>query len=189
MKTKLTVKEQEIMWNMTIMKMKEMLDENCESYIAGDINLNVKTFNTEYKELNTYNKSLYNMSNNFNDLVSEYNMIIYDNNTPTRNERLIDVIYTNNIKKIYNYSIVEDTEGSDHNIVKITRTLKENSDSQRYIYNRDYYNYNNNIVQHEIICDERHNKILETNDVNEAMNNLVNMLTDTLDRNAPMKKR
>ena len=156
------------------------MDLNLETYICGDINLNVLSFNKNKDELTSHEKKALNMSKMFCEFVNNNNLFIHNNPTPTRYNSLLDVIYTNTPTKTIQYKVfdkVEEMEGSDHSPVMLIRAFKGSIKQQQYVYYRDYNNYIQSNVEHDLIMDYIHVISLQTIDVNVATDNLVNILT------------
>ena len=124
----------------------------------------------------------------FINILNNNNLISQNKNTPTRNNYILDVIYTNKPEKIINYKIGINNKGSNHLPVIVTRTVKKFIDIQNYKTYRDYTNYNSEQIHYNIIMDERHVKILQSNDVNEATDRSISMLNDAIETSAPIKK-
>ena len=69
-------------------------------------------------------------------------MFLINKKEPTRNNSILDVIYTNKPEKIIKHKVYEDKEGSYHSPVLVVRSLKNKIDQQIYSSYRDFTNYN-----------------------------------------------
>ena len=79
------------------------------------------------------------MSNEFINMMKNYNMINNNKDITTRENAILDVIYYNNPEKI-NYTKIykENKEGSDHSAVSLSRTTKKMISTQSYMLYRNY---------------------------------------------------
>ena len=188
-KESIKIKNQEERWKKTVKSMKKVLDKGEETFIIGDINVNTMAFYKNENQKTQYEKKLSNMYDEFINLIKNYNLVTQNKNIPTRNNSILDIIYTNKPEKIINYKIGINNEGSDHLPVTITRTIKKIIDIQYYKMYRDYKNYNSEQIHYNIIMDERHVKILESENVDEATDMFISMLNDSMKIIAPIKKR
>ena len=165
-----------------------MLNEELESYIIGDINLNVLAFNKNNNDKTAHERSLSNMYESFKQLINKHNLNSYNTTKPTRNDTLLNIIYFNKPEKILYKKIIENKEGSDHSPVIIARAFMNEINNQQYILYRNYKNYDINDIYMKVVKDEKHVQILESTDPSYAMKLLIEMLSEATKKSAPIIK-
>ena len=97
------------------------------------------------------------------------------NKKPTRNNKILDHIYSNKPEKILN-TIQQDQTTSDHSIIEMTRSMKINTIEETVILTRNYKIIDYKIINENIINDLNYKNMLTSTDPNFINDNLVKMI-------------
>jgi hypothetical protein len=106
---------------------------------------------------------------------------------PGKADSNIDHMYTNRPELITNHKII-DNGASDHRVCLFYRANSKPIAHARYSISRYYTNFSKKLFEEYIVNDPRHIESLQSEDINLVSNNLVNMITDSLQLLAPTRK-
>ena len=156
-----------------------------ESIIMGDFNINAKIMNKSNNELTEYEKSFIPMIKMIEARLLNNGMkMITENNT--RNNTILDHVYTNKIEKIEKINIDEDSM-ADHHYVEIIRKMKIDQMEETKIETRNYKIIDYEIINNNIINNNNYIRMLEEEDVNYVAENLINVINEELEAQSKMK--
>ena len=100
---------------------------------------------------------------------------------------LLDGIITNIVNKIKNVKTYEELP-SDHHGISLTRSMKIKKSEETYLNIRNLKNYENVDMDSKVINHPNYFSTLMTDNVNEACENIINIVNDVLKNVAPIKK-
>ena len=149
--------------------------ENKEAIVAGDLNCDYLIADN-HKNI----KSIFKL-NGFKQLINEPTRITDGTKT------LIDVIYSNNVKKIAE-SIVIPSAISDHDIIGISRKLHTEKFQPRKTLSRNFSKYQPDKFRNDIKSVNWKNA-LHDKDFNSAWHYFKNILCEIVNKNAPRKEK
>ena len=146
-----------------------------ETYIAGDININLFNYNSN-EPTSEYLDMLFDLG--FLPIITKATRITYHTST------LIDHIYTNTPEKIVQSGICL-VDISDHLPCFCTATTKLPNIIHKKYY-RDFSNFDSNHFSDDLRKIDF--KAIVNEDVNKSMNNLTNLLLEITNKHAPIRK-
>ena len=111
---------------------------------------------------------------------------LVENNT--RDQQILDQIYTNKISKIQNV-IIKDDRYSDHSILILIRSMKINKVEENLFLSRNTKNVDFYKLENNIFNNTKYNSMLKEKDTNQSAENIINIILDEYNIIAPQKKK
>ena len=115
------------------------------------------------------------------------NGLVMINNRNTRNNKILDHFYTNNIEKIENIYIEGDTT-SDHNMVIVNRKMKVNNTEETIIVIRNYKDLNYEEMNENIINEEDYRDLLIEEDPEILATRIIEMINSNMDKQSKERR-
>ena len=145
----------------------KMVEENIneEIILCGDFNINSKIFKINEENKSDYEKKFNPMLRMIKQRLND-NGLVMANKKETRLNTILDHVYTNKIKKIFEIN-QEDNTTSDHSLIEIVRKMKIDMVEETMIEIRNFKIINYDEINHNIINDNIYNKLLEDDDPNK----------------------
>ena len=163
-------------WMNDFMTMMDKIPENADVILLGDFNFDL--FNKQDSWLTV--TSMLGLSQ----------LITTSTRVTSKTQTLIDHIYTNNVVKVINPSIVQSSL-SDHYAIFCTyhaKLPKQPKKDHDYVQYRSFKNFNETLFLHDIACTP-FSIIYETIDPDKALDLLHMLLSVAIDRHAPMRTK
>ena len=161
-------------WMDDFIAMMDKIPINSDIILMGDFNINLLIHQNTWLSV----ISMLGLSQ----LIKEY--------TRVKTQTLIDHIYTNNVEKVINPTILRSCI-SDHYAVFGTycsKLPKQAKNGHDYIQYRSFKNFNETLFLHDIASMPLYN-IYDTNDPDKALDLLHMMLLVTIDKHAPLRTK
>ena len=181
---KITVPNQEINFENQLKVISQY--KNMEKFILGDINVDYNILNKIESEKNNYEKSfskrVKSIQNNL--LANGFSQLISDS---TRNNKILDHIYSNNLNKIHKCYTEVDTP-SDHNFVTVEKKMIFNQDEEAYILTRDWKKVDYNTINKKIIDSDKYLLMVTDDNTERVTINLINEVQQIFNSVAPIIK-
>ena len=105
----------------------------------------------------------------------------------TREQQILDHIYTNKVNKIQNV-IIKDDSYSDHSILILIRSMKINKVEENLFLSRNINNVDFIKLENSIFNNTKYNSTLSEKNTNQSAENIINIILDEYDIIAPPKK-
>ena len=179
-----SIKQQEINLENQMNKLKEL--SNTETIILGDFNIDFKILNKTEDQKNNYEKNFKKRINIIKDqlLGNNFFQLI---KSDTRNQKILDHIYYNNLSKLQRVYVDIDSD-SDHNFIIIEKKMKVNLCEERYHITRRFYSIDFDKLNNDIMCDLDYINMLQDDNIERITENLTRVIRCHLDKQAPLIK-
>ena len=115
------------------------------------------------------------------------NGLMMINKKSTRNGSILDHFYTNNIEKIEEIKIEDDTN-SDHSMIIVKRRMKINNIEETVIITRKYKDINYDEINENILNNENYNNLLTETDTDVIANQLIQFINNEMDNQSKERK-
>ena len=109
------------------------------------------------------------------------------NTRNTRNNSILDHFYTNRVDKIERIE-QDDDSFSDHSIMEITRKMKMSQTEEKLIQTRNYKIIDYDLINLNIINNEKYIRLLQEEDIDYITENLVSILNSELESQSKLRK-
>ena len=150
------------------------------------MNIDYKIFNKnendKYNYEKTFSKRIKSIQNHL--LGNSFTQII---NEDTRQSKIIDHIYVNNLNKIFKSYIEIDFE-SDHKFITVEKKMKVIEQEPKFFLTRDHNKINYDLINYNIMNSDKYCYMLSDDNVDRISVNLINMIQNEFNLQAPVLK-